>query len=76
MRKSQEVGEPVSLSAKTWLTISDAILDGVTHASLMRLRRDQLVQMCEQRNLEVGGTKPQLATALISWVSNPYQDRV
>ncbi|GMK59326.1 hypothetical protein CspeluHIS016_0703410 [Cutaneotrichosporon spelunceum] len=44
-----------------------ASLEGVTHASLMRLRRDQLVQMCEQRNLEVGGTKPQLATALINW---------
>lgn len=35
----------------------------------MRLRRDQLVQMCEQRNLEVGGTKPQLVTVLINWVS-------
>ncbi|BEI83951.1 hypothetical protein CcaverHIS002_0405550 [Cutaneotrichosporon cavernicola] len=47
---------------------ADASLEGVTHASLMRLRRDQLVQLCEQRNLEVGGTKPQLATALITWV--------
>ncbi|BEJ14772.1 hypothetical protein CspHIS471_0405390 [Cutaneotrichosporon sp. HIS471] len=46
---------------------ADASLEGVTHPSLMRLRRDQLVQMCEQRNLEVGGTKPQLATALITW---------
>ncbi|BEI99508.1 hypothetical protein CcaverHIS631_0405510 [Cutaneotrichosporon cavernicola] len=46
---------------------ADASLEGVTHASLMRLRRDQLVQLCEQRNLEVGGTKPQLATALITW---------
>ncbi|OCF31382.1 TKL protein kinase [Kwoniella heveanensis BCC8398] len=36
-------------------------------ASLTRLLRDELVQMCEARGIEVGGTKPQLAKALIHW---------
>lgn len=60
---------PGKLRPPALLTGTDADLEGVTIASLLRLRRDQLVQMCEQRNLEVGGTKPQLASALVNWVS-------
>jgi hypothetical protein len=44
-------------------------LSDATVSSLTRLLRDELVQLCEARNLEVGGTKPQLARALIEWVS-------
>lgn len=33
----------------------------------MRLRRDDLVRLCEARDLEPAGTKPQLAEALLQW---------
>jgi hypothetical protein len=36
---------------------------------LTRLLRDELVEMCEARGIEVGGTKPHLAKALLEWVS-------
>nr|XP_031862308.1 uncharacterized protein CI109_002273 [Kwoniella shandongensis]KAA5529380.1 hypothetical protein CI109_002273 [Kwoniella shandongensis] len=42
-------------------------LSGATGSSLTRMLRDELVQMCEIRGIEVGGTKPQLAKALIEW---------
>ncbi|WVQ75409.1 hypothetical protein IAR50_005030 [Cryptococcus sp. DSM 104548] len=45
----------------------DIDLSQATAASLVRLLRDELVQMCESRGIEVGGTKPQLAKALIEW---------
>lgn len=33
----------------------------------MRLRRDDLIKLCEARELGVDGTKPQLASALLEW---------
>ncbi|WVF65673.1 hypothetical protein IAT40_000404 [Kwoniella sp. CBS 6097] len=45
----------------------DIDLTDATITSLTRLLRDELVQMCEARGIEVGGTKPQLAKALIEW---------
>jgi mitogen-activated protein kinase kinase kinase 13 len=33
----------------------------------VRLRRDDLVRLCESRELDVEGTKPQLAEALLQW---------
>ncbi|KAI6005837.1 hypothetical protein EDD15DRAFT_2214117 [Pisolithus albus] len=36
-----------------------------TKKSLVRLRRDDLVRLCETRDLEVAGTKPQLAQSLL-----------
>lgn len=47
---------------------SDIDLSTATVASLTRLLRDELVQMCEARGIEVGGTKPQLAKSLLAWV--------
>lgn len=38
-----------------------------TKKSLVRLRRDDLVRLCETRDLEVAGTKPQLAQSLLQW---------
>lgn len=38
-----------------------------TAKSLVRLRRDDLVRLCESRELDVEGTKPQLAEALLHW---------
>lgn len=45
----------------------DFDLSDATVSSLTRMLRDELVQMCEARGIEVGGTKPQLAKALIQW---------
>jgi mitogen-activated protein kinase kinase kinase 13 len=42
-------------------------LTSATAKSLQRLRRDDLVRLCEHRDLEVSGTKPQLAEALLQW---------
>ncbi|KAL1406071.1 hypothetical protein Q8F55_007754 [Vanrija albida] len=36
-------------------------------SSLTRLRREQLVQLCEAKHLAVGGTKSQLARVLLDW---------
>jgi len=38
-----------------------------TAKTLVRLRRDDLVRLCETRDLEPVGTKPQLAEALLQW---------
>lgn len=38
-----------------------------TAKTLIRLRRDDLVRLCETRDLEPVGTKPQLAEALLQW---------
>ncbi|WVR09155.1 hypothetical protein IAU60_006217 [Kwoniella sp. DSM 27419] len=46
---------------------ADVDLTDATVASLTRLLRDELVELCEARGIEVGGTKPQLAKALIEW---------
>ena len=54
---------------------SDVDLTDATISSLTRLLRDELVQACEARGIEVGGTKPQLAKALIEWVGFPVSWR-
>ena len=38
-----------------------------TAKSLVRLRRDDLVRLCESRDLSIEGTKPRLAEALLQW---------
>ncbi|KAI0345412.1 hypothetical protein BDW22DRAFT_1354345 [Trametopsis cervina] len=45
----------------------DVDLTIATTKTLVRLRRDDLVRLCEHRDLEVCGTKPQLADALLQW---------
>lgn len=45
----------------------DVDLAHATVKTLGRLRRDRLVHMCEARELNTMGTKPQLAQALIHW---------
>ncbi|KAI5124307.1 hypothetical protein M0805_008915 [Coniferiporia weirii] len=42
-------------------------LSSATQKALVRLRRDDLVRLCESRDLEIDGTKPQLAQALLQW---------
>ncbi|KAH7889602.1 hypothetical protein F5I97DRAFT_1845653 [Phlebopus sp. FC_14] len=38
-----------------------------TQKTLVRLRRDDLVRLCETRDLDIAGTKPQLAQSLLQW---------
>lgn len=38
-----------------------------TAKTLVRLRRDDLVRLCETRDIDPKGTKPQLAEALLQW---------
>ncbi|KZS88351.1 kinase-like protein [Sistotremastrum niveocremeum HHB9708] len=42
-------------------------LDQATVKSLTRLKRDELVRLCDSRALDVDGTKTQLAHALLTW---------
>lgn len=45
-----------------------------TAKTLVRLRRDDLIRLCESRDLEPTGTKPQLAEALLQWRDNQAND--
>jgi hypothetical protein len=47
--------------------LSDIDLTVATAKTLVRLRRDDLIRLCETRDLEMVGTKPQLASALLEW---------
>lgn len=47
--------------------ISPVDLTVATAKTLVRLRRDDLVRLCETRDLDASGTKPQLAEALLQW---------
>lgn len=46
-----------------------------TAKTLVRLRRDDLIRLCETRDLEPVGTKPQLAEALLHWRDRQAGDR-
>ena len=47
--------------------MSPVDLSVATTKTLVRLRRDDLVRLCETRDIEATGTKPQLAEALLQW---------
>lgn len=49
------------------LTVYTVDLTVATSKTLVRLRRDELVRMCEARGIGVDGTKPQLAESLLQW---------
>ena len=52
----------------TLLTFGFAVdLTIATARTLVRMRRDDLVRLCESRDLDPSGTKPQLAEALLQW---------
>ncbi|KAG6860583.1 hypothetical protein C0995_009632 [Termitomyces sp. Mi166 len=52
----------------------DVDLTVATAKTLVRLRRDDLVRLCESRDLEPLGTKPQLAEALLQWRDRQAND--
>lgn len=45
-----------------------------TAKMLVRLRRDDLVRLCESREIDPSGTKPQLAEALLHWRDRQAND--
>ncbi|KAI0636513.1 hypothetical protein C8Q77DRAFT_1188904 [Trametes polyzona] len=45
----------------------DVDLTVATAKTLVRMRRDDLVRLCETREIDASGTKPQLAEALLQW---------
>ena len=49
------------------LMVDEVDLTLATKKTLIRLRRDDLVRLCETRDLAVAGTKPQLAQSLLQW---------
>ncbi|KAF5373913.1 hypothetical protein D9758_000770 [Tetrapyrgos nigripes] len=53
---------------------NDVDLTVATARTLVRLRRDDLVRLCESRDLEPVGTKPQLAEALLQWRDRQAND--
>ncbi|CAA7271468.1 unnamed protein product [Cyclocybe aegerita] len=55
-----ETDEDEAMEEEVDLTIATA-------KTLVRLRRDDLVRLCETRDLDPSGTKPQLAEALLQW---------
>ena len=53
-----------SIPSQTSLPVD---LTVATAKTLVRLRRDDLVRLCETRDIDASGTKPQLAEALLQW---------
>lgn len=65
-------GQDVDLDAEGETDEDEAMEDDVdltiaTAKTLVRMRRDDLVRLCETRDLDPSGTKPQLAEALLQW---------
>ncbi|KAF9484664.1 hypothetical protein BDN70DRAFT_797394 [Pholiota conissans] len=52
----------------------DVDLTVATAKTLVRLRRDDLVRLCETREIDPTGTKPQLAEALLQWRDRQTND--
>jgi hypothetical protein len=56
------------------LILNTVDLDSATSKTLVRLRRDDLVRLCEARELDTSGTKAQLAEALLEWRDSQATD--
>lgn len=66
MEEDEDVGEP---SEEREGSVDDEVdLSEETVKTLTRYRRDELVRLCESRNLDAEGTKQTLAKALLQWV--------
>ena len=67
MGETTEDGEQRPPLEGTYLIENQVDLTIATAKSLVRLRRDDLIRLCESRDLCVEGTKPRLAEALLLW---------
>lgn len=64
-----EEDEEARVSSEREGSVDDEVdLSEETVKTLTRYRREELVRLCESRNLGTEGTKPQLAKALLQWV--------
>ena len=65
------VALPNSLVIPNLLILSgdDVDLMNATSKTLLRYRRDDLLRLCEERGVEIDGTKKELVQALLEWVS-------
>ncbi|KAH8117206.1 hypothetical protein DFH11DRAFT_990098 [Phellopilus nigrolimitatus] len=66
-QEPDEVGEDEDENYEDEAMEDEFDLSSATQKTLIRLRRDDLVRLCESRDLEVDGTKPQLAQSLLQW---------
>ncbi|KAJ6597208.1 hypothetical protein DFH09DRAFT_904243 [Mycena vulgaris] len=64
---AEEADEDAETEEDEPMEDDDVDLTIATAKTLVRLRRDDLVRLCETRDLEAVGTKPQLAEALLQW---------
>ncbi|KAG6868692.1 hypothetical protein C0993_011922 [Termitomyces sp. T159_Od127] len=79
--EEHEVGGDIDTGADGEIE-EDEVMDGdddvdltiATAKTLVRLRRDDLVRLCESRDLDPVGTKPQLAEALLQWRDRQAND--
>lgn len=62
---------PRDICELTYYTVD---LSTATTKTLVRLRRDVLVRLCESRGLDMSGTKAQLAKALRQWRDRPSSE--
>ncbi|KAF8077686.1 TKL/TKL-ccin protein kinase [Lyophyllum atratum] len=79
--EGDETAEDIDLDAEGEVEEDEAMEDEddvdltvATAKTLVRLRRDDLVRLCESRDLEPVGTKPQLAEALLQWRDRQSND--
>ncbi|KAG6817823.1 hypothetical protein H0H87_003231, partial [Tephrocybe sp. NHM501043] len=61
-------------TAKAMKDEDDVDLTIATAKTLVRLRRDDLIRLCESHDLQPVGTKPQLAEALLQWRDRQAND--
>ncbi|KAF8163572.1 hypothetical protein B0H34DRAFT_328730 [Crassisporium funariophilum] len=71
--------EDIDIDAEGETDEDDAMEDDVdltvaTAKTLIRMKRDDLIRLCETRDLEPVGTKPQLAEALLQWRDRQVND--
>lgn len=58
---------PQSMSTDA-ITLNDWYLNGKDLAALLRYNKCELTTLCEQRGLDIDGTKQEMAEALMHWV--------
>ncbi|KAG6854554.1 hypothetical protein C0991_004890 [Blastosporella zonata] len=68
----QSISSGAGFDSYIYLYLVDLTI--ATAKTLVRLRRDDLIRLCESRDLEPVGTKPQLAEALLQWRDRQAND--
>lgn len=73
--EQNEEDEEVDEQAESEDEYTDAfVLASATQSSLLRLKRDDLLRLCRERDLAQEGTKKELVAALIEWREGEIED--